>query len=38
MAWYAFAVLYCGLVLGWLLLGLIVAFSKHPPAPICLTA
>jgi hypothetical protein len=38
VAWYVFAALYCGFVLGWLLLGLVVAVSKHPPASICLAA
>jgi hypothetical protein len=28
-AWYAFTALYCAFVLGWLLLGLAAALTKH---------
>src|SRR6516165_8693795 len=30
-AWYAFTALYCAFVLGWLLLGLAAALTKHVP-------
>jgi signal transduction histidine kinase len=33
-----FTALYCAFVLGWLLLGLIVAVTKQPPGPVCAIA
>jgi signal transduction histidine kinase len=37
-AWYLFTAFYCAFVLGWLLIGLAVAVTKHPPASVCMIA